>query len=66
MKVVKALVGLVALVVYELAQLVLGGGDALFYRRLPAPVRGVLYAGLFVLLCMGLSNPPSQFIYFQF
>ena len=60
-----ALAGLGVLALYEGAQL-LAGGDARFYRRWPAPARGALYATLMVLLFMGLSNPPSQFIYFQF
>jgi D-alanyl-lipoteichoic acid acyltransferase DltB (MBOAT superfamily) len=59
-----ALLGLVVLAGLEIAQWVTR--DAQYYRRWPAPARGVLYAGLALLLAMGLSNAPAQFIYFQF
>jgi D-alanyl-lipoteichoic acid acyltransferase DltB (MBOAT superfamily) len=38
----------------------------LFYRRWPAAARGFLVATLFILLLMGWSNAPAEFIYFQF
>ncbi len=37
-----------------------------FYLRWPPMARGALYATLFTLLLMGLSNASTQFIYFQF
>ena len=40
--------------------------DATFHRLLPAPVKGAVIAALLVVLTMGLSNAPTQFIYFQF
>lgn len=40
--------------------------DEYFYHRLPAFLRGALYAGMIVSLCLGLSNAPAQFIYFDF
>jgi alginate O-acetyltransferase complex protein AlgI len=41
-------------------------GDAYFHRRLPAVAQGLLFALLLFILAMGLSNAPTQFIYFQF
>jgi alginate O-acetyltransferase complex protein AlgI len=38
----------------------------LFYRKWPDAARGALVAGLFVLVLMGWSNAPAEFIYFQF
>ena len=37
-----------------------------FFDVWPPAARGVLYASLFALLLMGLSNAPAQFIYFNF
>jgi D-alanyl-lipoteichoic acid acyltransferase DltB (MBOAT superfamily) len=37
-----------------------------FYRKWPAPARGSLVALLFILVLMGWSNAPAEFIYFQF
>ena len=37
-----------------------------FYRRWPEPARGALVAALLILLLMGWSNAPAEFIYFQF
>ena len=37
-----------------------------FYYRYSAVIRGVLYAILTLLIIMGTSNAPAQFIYFQF
>jgi len=61
-----ALAGLVLIVTIELWQAAAAGGRAQFYRAWPAPVRGLLYAALLAVLFMGLSNAPTQFIYFQF
>ena len=38
----------------------------LFYRRWPDAARGGLVAALFILVLMGWSNAPAEFIYFQF
>ena len=38
----------------------------LFYQRWPRPVRAGLYTLLLFLLCLGSSNAPADFIYFQF
>ncbi len=38
----------------------------LFYRKWPAAARGSLVAGFFILVLMGWSNAPAEFIYFQF
>lgn len=38
----------------------------LFYRQWPDSVRAGLFATLFILLLMGWSNAPAEFIYFQF
>ena len=61
-----ALAGLVLIVALEVWQAAAAGGRAQFYRAWPAPVRGFVYASLLTVLFMGLSNAPSQFIYFQF
>jgi alginate O-acetyltransferase complex protein AlgI len=37
-----------------------------YYRKWPAATRGSLVAILFILLLMGWSNAPAEFIYFQF
>jgi D-alanyl-lipoteichoic acid acyltransferase DltB (MBOAT superfamily) len=59
-----ALVGLAGLVVWEIAEYLTA--DVHFYRRWPVPVRGAAYACMLFVLCLGLSNAPAQFIYFQF
>jgi len=38
----------------------------LFYQRWPRPMRALLYTILLFLLCLGSSNAPADFIYFQF
>lgn len=38
----------------------------LFYRKWPDSARGALTAALFILVLMGWSNAPAEFIYFQF
>jgi D-alanyl-lipoteichoic acid acyltransferase DltB (MBOAT superfamily) len=38
----------------------------LYYRKWPDAARGALVAVLFVLVLMGWSNAPAEFIYFQF
>jgi D-alanyl-lipoteichoic acid acyltransferase DltB (MBOAT superfamily) len=59
-----AMLGLILLIIYEVAQF--NDGSAEFYRRWPRPVRGAMYACFTFILLMGLSNAPTQFIYFQF
>jgi hypothetical protein len=59
-----AVVGCAVLLVLELLQW--RAQDVRFYRAWPAPARGLLYAGLLLLVCMGLGNTSTQFIYFQF
>src|SRR3569623_3480625 len=41
-------------------------GYPLYYRRAPAPVRGLIYAAFFFITVLGTSNDPQQFIYFQY
>ena len=60
-----AAIGVALLAVWELAQY-RSGGEARFYRRLPAPVIGLAAALMVFLTLMGTSNEPAQFIYFQF
>jgi len=38
----------------------------LFYQRWPRPIRAILYTSLLLLLGLGSSNAPAEFIYFQF
>jgi hypothetical protein len=40
--------------------------DALYYQRFPVPLRGLFIAALIVVIIIGMSNEPAQFIYFQF
>jgi alginate O-acetyltransferase complex protein AlgI len=41
-------------------------GSALYYRRAPAAVRGLVYCAFIFFTVLGTSNDPQQFIYFQF
>jgi hypothetical protein len=59
-----AICGLPLLAVYEMIEYRSGGAH--FYSRLPRPLRGGLYAAITLVLLMGTSNEPAQFIYFQF
>ncbi len=59
-----AVAGTAFLFVYELIQY--RYGDARFYRSWPTILRGFLIATMLLLLLMGTSNEPTQFIYFQF
>jgi D-alanyl-lipoteichoic acid acyltransferase DltB (MBOAT superfamily) len=38
----------------------------LFYQRWPRPMRASLYTTLLLLISLGASNAPAEFIYFQF
>ncbi len=58
------LCGLPLLFIYEIIEY--HNQNATFYLRLPAVIRGVLYALLTTIMIMGMSNEPTQFIYFQF
>jgi len=58
------LLGLPFLMSYEVIEYY--AGHQYFYRRSPAMMRGLLYAILTILILMGTSNEPAQFIYFQF
>jgi D-alanyl-lipoteichoic acid acyltransferase DltB (MBOAT superfamily) len=60
-----AVLGIVLLVIWEFAQY-RSGGNARFYRALPAPLTGFAVACMLFLILMGASNEPAQFIYFQF
>lgn len=62
---VSAVAGVLLLVGWEIAQYRCAG-DARFYRRLPPPVVGLALAFMTLLILMGMSNEPAQFIYFQF
>ena len=59
-----AVAGLPVLVLLQAAEY--WTNDAAFQRRLPAAAKGFVLAALVVVLVMGLSNAPTQFIYFQF
>lgn len=59
-----ALLGLPLLVLYELLEY--QATTAHFYQRYSALIRGAFYAALTMLIVMGTSNAPAQFIYFQF
>jgi alginate O-acetyltransferase complex protein AlgI len=59
-----ALVGLPLLLLYEATEYYCGTVD--FYARFPSLLRGAFYAVLTLLIIMGTSNAPAQFIYFQF
>jgi len=59
-----AMLGLPVLLFFECLEY--ASGERTHYRSWPAPLRGALYATMIVILCMGLSNEPAQFIYFQF
>jgi alginate O-acetyltransferase complex protein AlgI len=59
-----ALLGLPVLVLYEILEY--RASSPHFYTRYGAILRGFLYALLTLLVVMGTSNAPAQFIYFQF
>lgn len=59
-----AILGLPVLLLFECFEY--AAGERTHYRSWPAPLRGALYATMIVILTMGLSNEPAQFIYFQF
>jgi alginate O-acetyltransferase complex protein AlgI len=59
-----ALIGLPLLLLYEATEYYVG--TVHFYARFPSLLRGAFYAVLTLLIIMGTSNAPAQFIYFQF
>jgi alginate O-acetyltransferase complex protein AlgI len=59
-----ALIGLPLLLFYEAWEYF--AANVHFYVRLPSLIRGAFYAALTLLIIMGTSNAPAQFIYFQF
>jgi alginate O-acetyltransferase complex protein AlgI len=59
-----ALMGLPLLLLYEASEYY--AGTVHFYARFPSLLRGAFYAILTLLIIMGTSNAPAQFIYFQF
>jgi alginate O-acetyltransferase complex protein AlgI len=59
-----ALIGIPLFLVFDF--LAFHHSSDLFYRKWPAAARGALVAILFILVLMGWSNAPAEFIYFQF
>ncbi len=59
-----ALLGIPLLIGYEVFEYQADNPD--FLRRYPTPARGALYAALIIILLMGESNAPAQFIYSKF
>ena len=58
-------IGVMVLIVWEIAQY-RQGGDACFYRKFHPAIVGFFVALMLFLTVMGASNEPAQFIYFQF
>ncbi|MFO1239446.1 MAG: MBOAT family O-acyltransferase [Sphingomonadaceae bacterium] len=61
-----ALLGILLLGGFEIAQYNAGNGSPRYYQRWPAPAIGLFIAAMMFLIFMGMSNEPAQFIYFQF
>lgn len=59
-----ALLGIPLLIAYEVFEY--QTNNPYFYRRYSTPVRAALYAALIIIILMGQSNAPAQFIYSQF
>ena len=59
-----AILGLGLLIPMEIIQY--WKDDAHYYQRFPVPLRGFFIAALIVVIMIGMSNEPAQFIYFQF
>ncbi len=59
-----ALLGIPLLICYEVIEYQTDNPH--FFRRYPTPARGAFYAALIIILLMGESNAPAQFIYSQF
>lgn len=59
-----ALLGIPVLIGYEFFAYKSQNQD--FYLRYPTPARAAIYATLLVIVFMGLSNAPTQYIYSQF
>lgn len=58
------LLGLPLLIIYEFMEY--NNNSPHFYVKLSSVFRGSLYAVLIIIMIMGMSNEPEQFIYFQF
>lgn len=59
-----ALLALPLLITYEVLEY--KTGKIRFYQNTPIPILGISLAMIIWLITMGLSNEPTQFIYFQF
>ena len=59
-----SLLGMGLLLAIELTQYCLE--DSQFYLRFPVILRSALIASMIVIILIGMSNAPAQFIYFQF
>lgn len=59
-----AILGIPLLIGYEFLAYQTDNPD--FYRRYPTPARAAFYTALIIILLMGESNAPAQFIYSQF
>jgi len=59
-----AILGIPLLISYEFLAYQTDNPD--FYRRYPTPARAAFYTALIIILLMGESNAPAQFIYSQF
>ena len=59
-----AIIGIPILILYEWTEY--NSDSVHFYRRLSPVIQGAMYATFAILILMGASNAPAQFIYFQF
>jgi len=59
-----ALLGIPLLIGYEVVEYL--AENSQLKRRFPTPARAALYAALIIIVLMGQSNAPAQFIYSQF
>ncbi len=58
------LLGIPILIIYEILEY--NAASKHFYLRFPEIIRGAFYAIMTIMIIMGMSNEPAQFIYFQF
>ena len=58
------LLGIPILIIYELLEY--NASNKYFYLRYPEIIRGAFYAVITTIILIGMSNAPTQFIYFQF
>jgi len=59
-----AFLGLPILIMYECCEYKMQ--NIRFYKAIPTPFLALLLAIIFLIIFMGMSHPPAQFIYFQF